>query len=606
MTYSIWETRSLIKFKKALQSDDHQKAKQIFNKINLNLIENGVLFNVIEYLSKEQHPSHWEYLKTIISKFNGRLILINILTNYEKFSKLVDYIVNHTSLVIPQYLVRYMDRFEPILSFLIFKGKYDIALKLTRQGRIAVSDKNKKGVTPLHLALFRDQVKLAKAIIEKASTSQLNTQTVRGYTPIHLMVQLYHNSLLSDDRLHLEDADLELTTLSGLTALHMAIVDGNHSVVNTLLEAGANPYNPFEPTSEFQIEREIVDPTKEYCTYPALHLAVAYGELKIVKILIKYRVPLDSRNRCGETSLHIAYKFGRLALANRLIELGANSELVDKNGRLPRELNNRDYDLKARYCSPKRAHFKHSCYTMIELKDIARAWNKKNGHYRVKLNQKLPELVDSLRQRLGPDEWCWEDMLPTRRKHGQIFLPDGKFIRHRRAGGLTTGDVNRVFKQYNGVIPNAKLITVRCEDGAYNDTDKYKLTRDNLLWKLLVPYKKIGIFFGIDIHASALFIDIPNREINYFDSANSGEPTNITILNVISMSILLTKEIYGEPWEIKYNDTVYQYYGSDCAIYAIHFLIERMKGKTFEQITRQQLRPEDIHRYRNIYFRPIC
>ena len=45
MSYSIWENRSIIKFLKALRNDEHQKAKHIFNKTKLNMVEMLCLFH---------------------------------------------------------------------------------------------------------------------------------------------------------------------------------------------------------------------------------------------------------------------------------------------------------------------------------------------------------------------------------------------------------------------------------------------------------------------------------------------------------------------------------------------------------------------------------
>ncbi|MCJ1357835.1 MAG: Ankyrin-2 [Icmadophila ericetorum] len=136
-----------------------------------------------------------------------------------------------------------------------------------------VNVKNWDGVTPLHLATGRQNLKIVKLLLE--NDANVNIQIVAGYTPLHysaregsieiLRVLLEHGAdvdsrgQFGDTALHYavvdKRTDLEMSELLlryradvnaqinvKMTFLHLAVLNGNLDTVKLLLRSGADRY----------------------------------------------------------------------------------------------------------------------------------------------------------------------------------------------------------------------------------------------------------------------------------------------------------------------------------------------------------------------------
>nr|XP_006635570.1 PREDICTED: protein phosphatase 1 regulatory subunit 27 [Lepisosteus oculatus] len=70
----------------------------------------------------------------------------------------------------------------------------------------------------------------------------------------------------------------------------------------------------------------------------ALHEAVLAGNLECVKLLVKYGADIHQRDEEGWTPLHIACSDGHPHIARYLLSLGASVEAVNENGEKPADL----------------------------------------------------------------------------------------------------------------------------------------------------------------------------------------------------------------------------------------------------------------------------
>ncbi|XP_006635570.2 protein phosphatase 1 regulatory subunit 27b isoform X2 [Lepisosteus oculatus] len=70
----------------------------------------------------------------------------------------------------------------------------------------------------------------------------------------------------------------------------------------------------------------------------ALHEAVLSGNLECVKLLVKYGADIHQRDEEGWTPLHIACSDGHPYIARYLLSLGASVEAVNENGEKPADL----------------------------------------------------------------------------------------------------------------------------------------------------------------------------------------------------------------------------------------------------------------------------
>lgn len=97
----------------------------------------------------------------------------------------------------------------------------------------------------------------------------------------------------------------------GKTALHLASLDGHHSVCSLLLENGADAE------------------MRAACSMTSIHLAACQGHEQTVKILLDHGAAIERTTHSGETALHWAAKNGHLNVINLLLARGANIEASD-------------------------------------------------------------------------------------------------------------------------------------------------------------------------------------------------------------------------------------------------------------------------------------
>jgi len=89
---------------------------------------------------------------------------------------------------------------------------------------------------------------------------------------------------------------------TGFTPLHLACDNGFAKVAKMLLDAGAEPDEPDEPTGA-----------------PAIHLASFEGHVKVVKLLIDWKADVNIEDDDGNTALSLAVLAGHHVVAKMLL-----------------------------------------------------------------------------------------------------------------------------------------------------------------------------------------------------------------------------------------------------------------------------------------------
>ena len=169
---------------------------------------------------------------------------------------------------------------------------------------------------------------------------------------------------------------------------------------------------------------------------------------------------------------------------------------------------------------------------------------------------------------------------------------------------LNTYDIYYVMKQYEkansdfvflGPIPADCPVQINCE---LSNLDLMKLKKDKI--------DKIGIIYNLDVssgpgtHWVALYIDNKKNHINYYDSY-SGLPTPLIkqfieklVHNYTSNSITPT---------VIYNDRRHQYGSTECGMYSINFILERLHGKTMYDISKMKLPDAKMTHLRKLLYK---
>ncbi|CAB0030574.1 unnamed protein product [Trichogramma brassicae] len=184
------------------------------------------------------------------------------------------------------------------------------------------------GNAPLHLALTRERENAVEFLLRH--TANPNLANAEGLTPLHIVCQ----GSLDEDRFldqFFKIAEEENETVivdprdkTGNTPLHLALRDGKKKKAETLLRRGADPNaaNSEGSTCLHHIAaRKIDDDLTEW--------------FLVICDDIQRTVPVDVKNKSGDTPLHLALRADNKKTAKYLLERGADINLTNEEGWTP-------------------------------------------------------------------------------------------------------------------------------------------------------------------------------------------------------------------------------------------------------------------------------
>lgn len=258
-------------------------------------------------------------------------------------------------------------------------------------------------------------------------------------------------------------------------------------------------------------------------------------------------------------------------------------------------------------CAPDNPYPSKTCFDKNELIEIAFAFNlNASASQQIAVYGRSKEdLWNDIYIRLSnvcSHEACWieQDFIKNIRNKAlkekllkYTFKPKMPPAKH---SWLSTSDINSVLQQYMFVDTHFLFL------GAL-PADFYKVLPFS--FRKMQFYKRIACVLNLDTHDKggshwvALFVDRASKTIEYFDSV--GHPPNKWISKFIS-KLLKHFDVQGS-WSVKINSTVHQLQNSECGIYAIYFIIQRLLGRSFEQISSHVIRDSKMNKFRNLIFR---
>lgn len=195
----------------------------------------------------------------------------------------------------------------------------DIASFLVSAGAI-VDYPSLQGATPFYIACKYGCEVMAKMLIE--SGCNINARVTRdnvdgnnylSLTPLHVVCYKKNLGIL---KLLIEN-DVNINAIDGRrrTAIHIAVEKANHDAVRLLIGAGAHMK------------------MKDCQGYTPLHHACMLGSLEMFNILLEHlgcESPIvDQQTPEGWTLLMLACNFQHYSIVNRLIEVGANTAVIN-------------------------------------------------------------------------------------------------------------------------------------------------------------------------------------------------------------------------------------------------------------------------------------
>ena len=282
------------------------------------------------------------------------------------------------------------------------------------------------------------------------------------------------------------------------------------------------------------------------------------------------------------------------------------------------------YTVRGKYCSPLASSSEAaganggSCYTKQQLINIAHAYNNKYND-KINIYGTKDDIWNQLEQRMRScsNEWCWMKRLHLEDTFIQQYGAS-PFRPIRPAGKkawLGTYDIRDVLKQYEQVYPDfisLGPVPIDFCQLAFNE-----VCRLNLKQILSKGKRRIGIVYNTDKsnkpgkHWVSMFIDLTGNpehwEINYFDSFGKAKiaPEIMELIEHLKSQnphFIVRMNCSDKACTSAMN---HQKKNTECGVYSINFIVERLRGKSWDDLVINNLyNDENMLARRSIFFRP--
>ncbi len=269
-------------------------------------------------------------------------------------------------------------------------------------------------------------------------------------------------------------------------------------------------------------------------------------------------------------------------------------------------------------CAPLRSDRVGSCFDAKELEVLAKAWNHTKAGQSTPVVIPSPETQEEVRRltlhanlqarfakHCNKNEACWLDntelneslqqLAPEmyRAIHQSILRPKGMPGSH---DWLSTTEIDNVMTQFEPLFPDFKYI------GCF-PSDFFRLNPREFPGEVVLRYPKSALVFNLDSskqpgsHWVAVFFEshAGNLTIEYFDP--TGKPPNRNIKQFLDTPPLDAAEYKESTYKHQKGDT-------ECGVYSLYYIIERLMGRSFTDSSKHRITDEAVNRFRLFLFRP--
>lgn len=282
------------------------------------------------------------------------------------------------------------------------------------------------------------------------------------------------------------------------------------------------------------------------------------------------------------------------------------------------ELIGNDGDKK---CAPGIKFENGSCMSLNILIEMAGAYNADNPGDKIKLYPNFETLnrgkykkylLHQFKKRLTQcnTQHCWTTQ-PFVKKMKRMQQEELQKNTYRPAGPssgnkwLNTININDSMKQYENVYPEFKFLGSVPID--FDDIPELGI-RDLDFKKLIDEGKtKLGIVFNTDESTSSgehwisCYADIKEGKIYFWDSYST--PPEHRIRKFMRRVANFCKENNGKEPVVDHNRVRHQFGNSECGVYSMRFILNLLKGETFENVCNNPIPDKVINKCRKIYFK---
>ena len=293
-------------------------------------------------------------------------------------------------------------------------------------------------------------------------------------------------------------------------------------------------------------------------------------------------------------------------------------------------------------CAPSKSFKDGSCLTLKSLKLIIESYNKniKDINKKIIISNNKSKMVKELEERLSDkcnNQTCWLRLDIIQQLEDKIkkdilentFRPEGP---EQKYTWLSTSDINDVVTQYQEKYKDFLFLGALPADFqeikflGINDLDFADIEKEGK--------HKIGMVINLDVHTQggshwvALYTDLQKGQIYYFDSfakkpskrtkkfinkilkylykKNYNKDININSLIETIKSSNENKDLKNlKKFDIRYNNIQHQFNNSECGVYSINFIVRLVGGESFDEITQNITKDNEMNKCRTKYFRNV-
>jgi len=270
-------------------------------------------------------------------------------------------------------------------------------------------------------------------------------------------------------------------------------------------------------------------------------------------------------------------------------------------------------------CHPKKTRKNGTCYDVKTLLLLKTLWNSKNKD---KIKSSNPIIIwKELQKKIKScnHELCWLDKsLDNREQINKIkkenFVPKAPTEEWKKYNNwLSSTEFNRVMEQYTEIYPEFLYLGPSPIDFDIIKNGKCvwpTLCNLSIKNEMAKGKKKFGIVLNLDKHSGggshwvAIYIDLNEKYIFYFESTGSTEPTEVKTF--VDRMVEQSKELGIHLKKMNNMKIRHQYGSSECGMYVLFFIISLLTNKHKpNHFLKGRIKDSDVEQLRDIYFNKL-
>lgn len=285
------------------------------------------------------------------------------------------------------------------------------------------------------------------------------------------------------------------------------------------------------------------------------------------------------------------------------------------------------------HCSPyhqkKYGNVDGTCYSLEDLKAIAREYNKLNTKHHIDVDLPKDELHNELEKafkKVCASEFCWVDnkivsSSKLRERVKENFRPQKPLEWYdNKKTWLNTYDILFVMEQYERLYKDFAFLGVFPLDFAEQDGHGYcigdVLCSFNIKRNVLGEKKKrFAFILNLDYHDEpgshwvSIYCSLnprkPNFGIYYYDST-ANEPTDevTDFMQLIKKQVNTHLKKSAHRFEVEHNKIQKQFKDTECGVFSIIFLTQCLKNVPFSFICKHMRTDDEINKLRDSIYTP--